>query len=227
MYFDNDINSWARVQKHNHNWVDRASPLITEMGSTWGIGSVIAFGAVNASFRNKRGVQTSLLATQAMITSSFWLHLVKQLGGRERPGAEYYYNGTGGGRWYGPLAQFDRSLALEKPLASFNSFPSGHTATAFSIATVFATRYRDIKAVPVISYTLASLVGISRLTENRHWSSDVFAGALIGYLCGKQVVNNFNRTHQAGVGQPSQTAGNKTEITLFQYGNQVGFLLTW
>src|SRR5512133_3662394 len=85
IYLDNDINNWARVQKQNHNWVDRASPLISEMGSTWGIGSVIAFGAVNASFRNKKGVQTSLLATQAMITSSFWLQLVKQIGGRERP----------------------------------------------------------------------------------------------------------------------------------------------
>lgn len=227
IYFDNDINGWARVQKQNHNWVNRASPLITEMGSTWGIGAVIAFGAVNASFRNKKGVQTSLLATQAMITSSFWLQLVKQIGGRERPGAEYYYNGTGGGRWYGPLAQFDRNLALEKPEASFNSFPSGHTATAFSIATVFASRYSDIKAIPVISYSLATLVGISRLTENKHWSSDVFAGALIGYLCGKQVVNHFNRTHQFDDSQSSLTARPRPELTFFQYENQVGISLIW
>lgn len=226
-YFDNDINNWARVQKQNYNWVNRASPLISEMGSTWGIGSVIAFGAVNASCRNKKGVQTSLLATQAMITSSFWLHLVKQIGGRERPGAEYYYNRTGGGRWYGPLAQFDRSLALEKPEASFNSFPSGHTATAFSIATVFASQYRDTKAIPVISYSLATLVGISRLTENKHWSSDVFAGALIGYLCGKQVVNYFNRTHQTHVAHSLPLARNKAQFTLFQHENQVGIFLLW
>lgn len=226
-YFDNDINGLARVQKQNHNWVSKSSPLITELGSSWGICSVVAFGALNASFKNKKGAQTTLLATQAMITSSFWLHLVKQVTGRERPDTDYYYTGRGGGKLYGPFAQFDRNLAIEKPKASFNSFPSGHTATAFSIATVFASQYRDKKAIPVISYSLATLVGISRLTENKHWSSDVFVGALIGYVCGKQVVNHFNRTHQTAVVRSSLSARNKTELTLFQYENQVGIFVSW
>jgi PAP2 superfamily. len=38
---------------------------------------------------------------------------------------------------------------------------------------------------------MATLVGISRLTERAHWASDVFVGGLIGYVCGKQVVANL------------------------------------
>jgi len=71
--------------------------------------------------------------------------------------------------------------------SAFDAFPSGHTATAFSIATVFATQYKDIKAIPVICYSTATLVGISRLTEHEHWASDVFVGGIMGYLCGNKL----------------------------------------
>jgi hypothetical protein len=49
--------------------------------------------------------------------------------------------------------------------------------------------YADVKAVPIIAYSLAGIVGITRMTEHTHWASDVFVGAWAGYLCGKQVVN--------------------------------------
>ncbi|TAL76684.1 MAG: phosphatase PAP2 family protein, partial [Bacteroidetes bacterium] len=109
----------------------------------------------------------------------------------------------------------------------FDSFPSGHTATAFSIATVFASQYNDTKAIPILSYSLASLVGISRLTEHEHWASDVFSGALLGYLCGKQVVSHFKKTHQNVFTSVSSKPGNKSERTFFQNGNQIGLSLKW
>jgi hypothetical protein len=49
------------------------------------------------------------------------------------------------------------------------------TATAFSIATIFASMYKDKPLIGIVSYSLASMVGISRLTEHAHWASDVFA----------------------------------------------------
>jgi membrane-associated phospholipid phosphatase len=225
VHFDNDIDDWARFQKQNHNWVNKTSPFITSFGSNTGILSVIGFGSISAVFKNEKGVQTSLLATQAMITSGVWVRLIKILSGRERPSAAYDFSKSEGGKWYGPLAQFDQDLASRKPGSSFDSFVSGHTATAFSIATVFALQYRDIKAVPIISYTAASLVGISRLTEHAHWASDVFGGALLGYLCGKQVVSHYNKTHQNS--HTFMQSKIKTELTFFQYGNQVGFSLNW
>src|SRR5664279_5579830 len=33
IHFDNDIDKWARVQKQNHNWVNKSSPVITQFGS--------------------------------------------------------------------------------------------------------------------------------------------------------------------------------------------------
>lgn len=65
------------------------------------------------------------------------------------------------------------------------SFPSAHTSNAFTTATVFSTMYKENKWVPPVAYGLATLVGISRIYDNGHWSSDVLAGAAVGFLSAK------------------------------------------
>jgi membrane-associated PAP2 superfamily phosphatase len=226
-HFDGEIDEWARVQKQKHSWINKSSPVITNLGGSWGVYSVVAAGALGAICNNEKGVQTSLLATQAMITSGVWVNIIKILTGRERPIADYTFSKSEGGEWYGPFADWDQDLAVRKPISSFDSFPSGHTATAFSIATVFATQYKDIKAIPVICYSAATLVGISRLTEHEHWSSDVFVGGLMGYLCGRQVVNHYNKTHPCSDNAVPSKSKNKTELTFIQEGNQIGACLKW
>jgi Membrane-associated phospholipid phosphatase len=227
IHVDNEIDDWARVQKQKHNWINKSSPVITRFGSDWGIYSVIATGVISAVCKNEKGVQTSLLATQAMITSGVWANIIKILTGRERPIADYTFSKTEGGAWYGPFSAWDQDLAKRKPISEFDAFPSGHAATAFSIATVFATQYKDIKAIPVICYSAATLVGISRLTEHEHWASDVFVGGILGYLCGRQVVNHYNKTHQNPVNSLVSKSKNKTELTFIQNDNQVGLSLKW
>ncbi len=227
IFADEDIDEWARTQKQKHNWVNKSSPFITEFGSNYGVYSVIATGLISAAFKNEKGVQTSLLATQAMITSGIWAQLIKQLTGRERPKASYIFSHIEGGRWHGPFAKMLEESADDRSGFSYDAFPSGHTATAFSIATVFATQYSDTKAVPVLFYSAATLVGISRLTEHEHWASDVFVGALLGYLSGKQVVQHYNKTHQNSLPYNQSTKNNKTEIAFIQYGNQIGFSVIW
>ena len=132
-----------------------------------------------------------------------------------------------GGKWWGPFKQYDQDVTIYKSVSSFDAFPSGHTAAAFSIATVFATQYNSTAAVPIISYSMATLVGVSRLTEHQHWASDVFVGGLIGYACGKQVVAHFNKIHQNPVNLLSSRSNIKTEFTFIQNGNQIGFSLKW
>ena len=73
-------------------------------------------------------------------------------------------------------------------IGSHSSFPSGHTIAAFSIATVFAERYRKHRWVPWVSYGLASLVGFSRIPLQAHFPSDVFAGAALGYIISHEIV---------------------------------------
>jgi membrane-associated phospholipid phosphatase len=62
-----------------------------------------------------------------------------------------------------------------------SSFPSGHAAGAFAIATVVATRYHSHRWVPWAVYGFASAVGLSRITTSAHFPSDVFLGAALGY----------------------------------------------
>ena len=62
--------------------------------------------------------------------------------------------------------------------------------TAFSIATVLASTYKDKKWVAILSYSLAGLAGLSRLNVDEHWASDVFVGAVLGIAIGKTIYNN-------------------------------------
>lgn len=62
-----------------------------------------------------------------------------------------------------------------------SSFPSGHAAGVFSVATVVATRYRNHRWVPWVSYAFATAVSFSRVSTLSHFPSDVFLGAALGY----------------------------------------------
>jgi membrane-associated phospholipid phosphatase len=226
IHFDPKIDDWARVQKQKHYWISRTSPVITRFGGDWGVYSVIASGVISAAARNEKGVQTSLLATQAMITSGLWVNIIKIFTGRERPIATYTFSKVQGGMWYGPLAKYDQD-AVKKPVSAYDAFPSGHTATAFAIATVFAEQYKDIKAIPIICYSAASMIGVSRLIEHQHWASDVFVGGIAGYLCGKQVVAHFNKMNERSDNFYTSKSKVKPELALTQYGNQIGLAIKW
>ena len=65
--------------------------------------------------------------------------------------------------------------------SSANSFPSGHTATAFMAATMLHKEYGwRSRWFSVGGYTMATVIGISRVLNNRHWMTDVLAGGAIG-----------------------------------------------
>lgn len=67
--------------------------------------------------------------------------------------------------------------------SSRNSFPSGHTATAFMTATMLHKEYGHLSPWTSIgAYGLATATGISRQLNNKHWMSDVMVGAGIGIL---------------------------------------------
>lgn len=66
------------------------------------------------------------------------------------------------------------------------SFPSGHTAEAFTTATFLSEEFGErYKWVPYLSYSIASSVGVLRVMNNKHYLSDVLVGAAIGYLSTK------------------------------------------
>lgn len=67
--------------------------------------------------------------------------------------------------------------------SSRNSFPSGHTATAFMTATMLHKEYGYRSPwYSIGGYTAATATGVTRQLNNRHWMSDVMVGAGIGIL---------------------------------------------
>lgn len=64
----------------------------------------------------------------------------------------------------------------------FNSYPSGHTATAFMTAQMLQKEYGETVSpwIGVAGYGIAATTGIFRVVANRHWCSDVMCGAAIG-----------------------------------------------
>lgn len=64
-----------------------------------------------------------------------------------------------------------------------NSFPSGHTATAFTGAHILFKEYRESSPlIHIAGYATATVTGLLRIVNERHWLSDVVAGAGVGIL---------------------------------------------
>jgi membrane-associated phospholipid phosphatase len=79
----------------------------------------------------------------------------------------------------------DRPIPDDGKRASGYSFPSGHASVTFAAATVFQQHFGWRAAVP--TYLLASYVAMSRLHDERHFASDVMAGATEGIIIGRAV----------------------------------------
>jgi membrane-associated phospholipid phosphatase len=93
----------------------------------------------------------------------------------------------------------------------YKAFPSGHTSHAFAAATFMAKEFKH-KSIwyGVGAYTVATSVGVLRILNNRHWISDVFAGAGIGILS----TNIVYLTHQHRWGKKN----NLTVIPTYSQG---------
>ena len=121
---------------------------------------------------------TALLVGEAVADSELLTLVIKDGTRRVRP-SDLPPTGNFSDTWF---------EARGSAFGKYSSFPSGHAIEAFSIATVFARRYRAHRWAPWVSYGLASLVVFSRIPLQAHFPSDVFAGAALGYFISRGVV---------------------------------------
>ncbi|MBQ0073086.1 MAG: phosphatase PAP2 family protein [Prevotella sp.] len=94
-----------------------------------------------------------------------------------------------GGMSYGIMALLTNGIKytakeMRPDGSTANSFPSGHTATAFVAATILHKEYGLTRSPwwSVLGYACATTTGIMRTLNNRHWISDVLVGAGIGVV---------------------------------------------
>lgn len=167
MFLDDDIRD--EVQDYNGKINNLADPF-EHLGSELGIallGSSVLIGYIADNDKIKR---LSLRASESAFISVGITYVIKMTMGRKRPEL-----GEGPYKWTGPTLEPGRM-----------SFPSGHSAFAFSIASYISSE-TDNLLIDILSYTCAMLVGYSRIKDDKHWASDVYLGALIGISVGRTI----------------------------------------
>ena len=173
MALDDEIRDWLQDRRSvgGDDAADALRPLGHRVGPALLLGGLWAAGAIagnpTLTAIGKDGVEASLFSVVLIAPA------LKKAVGRARPDEELV------------STHFD-------PFSEFQSFPSGEATQAFTIAAVVAA-HTENPWVEGTAWGLAGLIGLERLYLDRHWASDVVAGALIGAGVGTWVA----KRHQA------------------------------
>lgn len=193
LYFaDTDIRDFAQRNQSTsgHNIATGGNTLGNPLYAMPALGLFYLYGNLNEDPKARRA---ALLSLESVLVSGAFTLGLKLATQRPRPDS-----GETSTTWNGP------GIKNTDP-----AFPSAHTQTAFAVAAVLAEEYGGNPYLPPAAYGLAALTGLSRIYDNKHWASDVFFGAAIGYFVGKAVV----KYHEPG----------KSALTIQPLVSQQGF----
>jgi membrane-associated phospholipid phosphatase len=163
------------------NWQSSGANKFGEAGDLMG-GLPVQFGISGAALGvglisgNKNWQHFALDNLQAQLFTGGITWVIKELTNRARP-----ETGENNFAWYGPFNGGDNT-----------SFFSGHTSLAFSTATMIFLHSGQKWWVGVLGYGVASAVGISRMQQQKHWASDVVAGAMVGTAVSRFIYKQQN-----------------------------------
>lgn len=137
--------------------------------------------------RQRRMADLGLHGTEAVVLGGGSTFMIKGLVGRSRPFVTRDQQAHD--------FRFGRGFAKGD---AYSSFPSGHAAAAFAAAAAVTAETRrwspgSIVYVAPVMYGGATLVGLSRLYNDKHWASDVVMGAAVGIFSGVKVVQYTHR----------------------------------
>ena len=122
--------------------------------------------------------ETGLLAGEAAINSTAVTYLLKEITQRPRP-----FQNNGNGTFF----------------QGGGSFPSEHSAMAWSIASVWAHEYPGVLS-QMLAYGMASAITVTRITAQQHFASDAVVGSALGWYFGRQV---YRAHHDPALGGTS------------------------
>ena len=188
-HYDLYLLQW--VQSDNH--AEPAFKVITEIGrSHWYLvpSGLVFFIGLKRVWRHRLWPQATLLFF-AVSSSGIVVNILKPLFARARPREFLREEVTGFFHW---------PQVLTGHLSDYNSFPSGHAATALSaaVAIVFCLpqKYRWLR-LPILA--MGGVIAASRVMVSAHYASDVIIGALIGIwavvLCKQYLDNKLSKVN--------------------------------
>jgi len=166
---NNDLNWYHAIQVNRTEWQDKVMIPATLLGD--GLFHVGGY-ALLYKFGSEYDRRVAAMAIEGQIVTAIVAPLIKASFTATRP-------------------EFDKQTRhwFTGDLTN-TSFVSGHTITAFCAAAILGDAY----GIEWITYPLAALAAYSRIYNQRHWPTDVIAGAGIGLLIGHTVVA-FHQTH--------------------------------
>jgi membrane-associated phospholipid phosphatase len=148
------------VNSRYSDWADWLAPYFTDLGNGWTT-VILALLLVLYNYRK------AFLLASAYAVTSLSAQIIKHIVGAPRP-ALFFSNRLS-------EIHFVKGMYIDK----FDSFPSGHTVTAFSTAIVFTYLLKN-KNWSILLFITAILVGYSRMYLSEHFFEDVTAGSALG-----------------------------------------------
>lgn len=200
----------------------RAATVFNTLGRP---GTLVASGALLAAgaAAGREGMRdVGRHGVEAVVLAEVLTRGIKGIAGRARPNAN-------------PDDPRDFELGRGFGDNRYQSFFSGHASDAFAAATVFTAETARRNPgwewpVGAVLYGSAALVGVSRMYDNKHWATDVLAGAALGTFVGLQVVRYHDRDDDDGGGEVVPDGGSPgaaVSVTLSGGGLSLGVGPGW
>jgi membrane-associated phospholipid phosphatase len=165
------------TQRHRSTALEDVADVFRHGGEPLFYGGIGAGILATGFVAGDKGIQRAGRRVLASVAAAgVVLESMKLLIGRSRP------NEGAGAFSFHPFSSLKDSAGV----AARGAMPSGHALAAFAVVTSLAD---DIHSTPVhvLLYTAAGGTAFSRVYENRHWTSDVAMGTVLGITIGKVV----------------------------------------
>ena len=181
---------------------EAAQPLGNPMYVLPAAGIVYGFGrVVNHPKLERRAVRVALAVGVSGVLST----AIKEAVGRERP------------------SESPDNTHVFKPFSGHASFPSGHASTAFAAAVALDLETSS-RWVPYVVYPAATAVAWSRVHDDKHWTSDVVAGAALGGWSSWKT-ETFLAHRALGVPSKAGQTSKRTSWMLAPVGDGIGIVM--
>lgn len=173
------------TDRYTSGWVDNggslhsASRFVSHFGQGYATGGIAAtFYLAGRLTHDPKSRETGVLAAEALIDTGIVTEVLKTTSRRQRPNADEH------------LGEF---------FDGGTSFPSGHSSSIWSVATVIAYEYQHNPWIKYGACAAATAVSMSRYSGRNHFLSDIAAGSAIGFFIGRYVYRNY---HDPDIDQP-------------------------